>query len=399
MVSTPEEPHGSFLTVAVVGTGTMGAGIAQAALTAGHVVLIHDLDVDATAAGRARIVGALDRQVEKDRMTADERSSALARLEERHELRDLAREADLMIEAIVEDLPMKRSIFRALDMEAHPSVALATNTSSLSVASIAEGTHHRERVLGLHFFNPAPVMPLVEVVATEDTLREVIQDGIGFVEGLGKTAVLSADAPGFIVNRVNRGFTLEPLRMLEAGESTVAEIDAAIEAAGYPMGPFRLMDLVGIDVNLAVARSLYDGFDEAARFRPSPIQERMVAAGTLGRKTGSGFYAAGDAAMAAPTSATGSAKRESLPHATIVERVNLALINEAYRAVEERVASPQDIDTAMKLGVNHPIGPFERAGQLGLRAVVEGLRRQYEAAGLSGDQYEVAPLLWQIATA
>ncbi len=385
----------------MIGTGTMGAGIAQAALLAGHVVLIHDLNVDATAAGRARIVAALDRLVEKGRLTAEGRTSALARLEERHELRDMAREADLVIEAVIEDLTLKRSIFRALDMEAHPSVAIATNTSSLSVGAIAEGTHHRERVLGLHFFNPAPVMPLVEVVATDDTLREVIQDGIGFVEGLGKTAVLSADAPGFIVNRVNRGFTLEPLRMLEAGEATVESIDSAIEGAGYPMGPFRLMDLVGIDVNLAVARSLYEGFDEAPRFRPSPIQEQMVSAGTLGRKSGRGFYAYGDGASpgAAPVAHPAASSAESLPAATIVERINLALINEAYRAVEERVASPQDVDTAIKLGVNHPMGPFERAGQLGLRAVVEGLRRQHGAASLSGDQYEVAPLLWQIATA
>src|SRR4051794_12174331 len=338
MVSTADEPRGSFLTVAVVGTGTMGAGIAQAALTAGHVVLVHDMDVDATAAGRARIAGALGRLVEKGRLTADERASALGRLEERHELRDVAREADLVIEAVIEDLSLKRSIFRALDMEAHPSVALATNTSSLSVASIAEGTHHRERVLGLHFFNPAPVMPLVEVVATDETVREVIQDAIAFVEGLGKTAVLSADAPGFIVNRVNRGFTLEPLRMLEAEEASIESIDAAIEAAGYPMGPFRLMDLVGIDVNLAVARSLYDGFDEAPRFRPSPIQERMVAAGTLGRKTGSGFYEyaeGGRSPTAAERIAPTLGGKDSLPPETIVERVTLALVNEAYRAVEE----------------------------------------------------------------
>jgi 3-hydroxybutyryl-CoA dehydrogenase len=410
MVSTPDEPRGSFLTVAVVGTGTMGTGIAQAVLTAGHVVLIHDMNVDATAAGRARIVAALDRMVEKGRLTADGRASALARLEERHDLRDMAREADLVIEAVVEDLQLKRSIFRALDMEAHPSVALATNTSSLSVGAMADGTHHRERVLGLHFFNPAPVMPLVEVVATDQTLREVIQDAIEFVQGLGKTAVLCADAPGFIVNRVNRGFTLEPLRMLEAGEGSVESIDAALEAAGYPMGPFRLMDLVGIDVNLAVARSLFEGFDEAPRFRPSPIQEQLVAAGTLGRKTGRGFYVYGDSAgdsagdstgprVSAELPGTRAAPVEPLPVATIVERVNLALINEAYRAVEERVASPQDVDTAIKLGVNHPLGPFERAGQLGLRAVVEGLRRQHAAASLSGDQYEVAPLLWQIATA
>jgi 3-hydroxybutyryl-CoA dehydrogenase len=195
---------------------------------------------------------------------------------------------------------------------------------------------------------------------------------------------------------------MEPLRMLEAGEAGIESIDAAIEAAGYPMGPFRLMDLVGIDVNLAVARSLFEGFDEAPRFRPSAIQERMVAAGTLGRKTGSGFYTYGEGAersLGAAPIAPAIGAEDLLPPETIVERVNLAIVNEAYRAVEERVASPQDVDAAMKLGMNHPMGPFERAGQLGLRAVVEGLRRQHDAAKLSGDQYEVAPLLWQIATA
>jgi 3-hydroxybutyryl-CoA dehydrogenase len=289
-------------------------------------------------------------------------------------------------------------------MNSLPDVPLATNTSALSVAAVAEATHHRERVLGLHFFNPAPVMPLVEVVATPDTARAVVEAAVAFAEGLGKTPVVCGDSPGFIVNRVNRGFSLEPLRMLEAGVADVPTIDAAIEAAGYPMGPFRLMDLVGIDVNLAVATSLFEAFDDAARFRPSAVQAAMVQAGRLGRKTRLGFYrysAEGASSTAEPPAGlprTAAGPAAGLDPGAIVERVNLAIVNEAYRAVEERVAAPGDIDLAMKLGASHPMGPFERAGKMGLRSVVEGLRRlQAEASETSGDQYEIAPLLWQMA--
>ncbi|MEA2621471.1 MAG: 3-hydroxybutyryl-CoA dehydrogenase [Chloroflexota bacterium] len=397
------------MTVGVVGAGTMGAGIAQATLAAGHRVLLHDADPAAVARGRQRIESGLDRSIEKGKLSPEGKEEAMGRLREAAGLEEIAAGSDLVVEAALEDLALKRSIFRALDMHALPDVPLATNTSSLSVTRIAEATHHRERVLGLHFFNPAPVMPLVEVVATDGTARAALQAGIDFVAGLGKTPIVSADAPGFVVNRVNRGFTLEPLRMLEAGEATVEAIDGAVEAAGYPMGPFRLMDLVGVDIGYAVATSLYEAFDEAGRFRPSPVQAQMIEAGRLGRKTGWGFYrydeeassagAADIGAIAAGGAGAPAGGSSLLSAAAIVERVNLAIVNEAYRAVEERVASPQDVDVAMKLGAGHPEGPFERAGRLGLRAVIEGLRRQAAAAALSGDQFEVAPLLWQIATA
>ena len=388
------------MTVGVIGAGTMGGGIAQAALTAGHTVLLHDDDPSALERGRARVEAALDRMLEKGLLSPEGRDDTVGRLRPASGLNQVAADSDLVIEAVLEDLGLKRSIFRALDLNAHPEVPLATNTSSLSVAEIAEATHHRERVLGLHFFNPVALMALVEVVAAEGTGRDALNAGLEFAAGLGKTSVLCADAPGFIVNRVNRAFTLEPLRMLEAGESDVRAIDAAIEAAGYRMGPFRLMDLVGIDINWAVARSLYQGFDEAGRFRPSPLQAEMVEAGTLGRKTGRGFYRYDDPDSALETGPPEAATNDAALSADqIVERVNLAIVNEAYRAVEERVASPQDIDLAMKLGANHPMGPFERAGEIGLRGVVEGLRRQHEVAALSADQYEIAPLLWQLATA
>lgn len=398
---------GEPLVVGLVGAGTMGAGIAQLALQAGYEVLLNDVDEAAIARGRDRIASGLDRLVAKGRMDADEAGAALVeRLRDAHGLDTLAAEADIVIEAALEDLELKRTIFRALDSAAPATTLLASNTSALSITEIAAATARPERVLGLHFFNPAPVMALVEVVQGEKTSGATIQAGLDFAHGLGKNAVGCRDAPGFIVNRVNRPFTLEALRMVDSGEATIEAIDAAVEAAGYPMGPFRLMDLVGIDVNLAVARALYEAFDHAPRFQPSPRQEQLVAVGALGRKTGSGFYrytpdesatAAADPTIEArPAEADASELR--LAAGDIVRRIELAIINEAYHAVGERVCSPADADTALKLGAAHPYGPFERAGQLGLRDVVQGL----EGLATSGkadarERFTVAPALWSMA--
>jgi 3-hydroxybutyryl-CoA dehydrogenase len=392
--------------VGVVGAGTMGAGIAQLALQAGHEVVLHDVDEAAIARGRERIAGGLRRLAEKGRLTGADVDEVMERLRDGHGLGAVAAEADLVVEAALEDLGLKREIFRALDSGARPEVPLATNTSALSVSAIAEVVERPERVLGLHFFNPAAVMRLVEVIAGERTATRIIEAGVAFAEELGKTPVVCRDAPGFIVNRVNRPFTLEALRLLESGEAGIEQIDQAIESAGYPMGPFRLMDLVGIDVNYAVACALFEAFAQAERFRPSPIQERLVAAGELGRKTGQGFYRyeiddhgeplASQVAVRTDLEAQGDRRSEAdpLPDAGIVERIELSLINEAYHAAGDEVATPADIDRAMKLGAGHPQGPFERAGRLGLRAVVEGLQR-LEAQ--QGERFRVAPALWQVA--
>lgn len=392
------------LIVGIVGSGTMGAGIAQLALQAGHEVLLNDVDEAAIARGRDRIASGLDRLVAKGRLDAEAAGAALAeRLRDAHGLDTLAAEADVVIEAALEDLDLKRTIFRALDSAAPASTLLATNTSALSVSEIAASTGRPERVLGLHFFNPAPVMALVEVVQAELTSAATMQAGLELSAGLGKTAVTCRDAPGFIVNRVNRPFTLEALRMSDAGRASVESIDRAVEAAGYPMGPFRLMDLVGIDVNLAVARALYEAFDQAPRFRPSPRQEELVAAGRLGRKTGSGFYryGAGGPANGEMDRRAGGGQPfgEPLKDSDIVQRIELAIINEAYHAVGDGVCSPEDADIALKLGAAHPYGPFERAGMLGLRNVVEALARlaasgEPEARG----RFTVAPALWSMAT-
>jgi 3-hydroxybutyryl-CoA dehydrogenase len=391
------------LVVGIVGAGTMGAGIAQVCLQAGHTVRLTDVSPVLVARGRERIADGLARLVARGDLTATARAGALRRLHEAADTAELAsgRPLDLIIEAALEDLELKRTIFRALDGEVGPTALLATNTSALSIDAVADDIAHPERVLGLHFFNPAPRMALVEVVAGDRTSAVTMQAGLRFVTGLGKTPVECADAPGFIVNRINRPFTLEGLRILEAGEADVPAIDAALVGAGYPMGPFALMDLVGIDVNYAVAGAIWHAFDEDVRFTPSPIQAALVEAGALGRKTGRGFYVygadgrpSGTAALPAPTLAPAPSAAAPLPAADIVARLELAIINEAYRAAGDGVADPPDIDLAMRLGAGHPYGPFERARVLGLGAVVRrlaGLERQY------GERYRVAPALWQIA--
>ncbi len=383
--------------VGIVGAGTMGAGIAQVCLVAGHAVRLYDASPEAMEAGRTRIEAGLGRLVAKGKLEPIAHTAASDRLSMVGGLTDVAAGADIVIEAAVEELAAKQAIFIDLDRAAPETTVLATNTSALSVTAIAEPTTNPGRVVGLHFFNPAPLMRLVEVVAGQQTQGSTVDAAIAFAEGLGKDPIACQDAPGFIVNRVNRPFTLEALRMLEAGEAGVAAIDGALVAGGYPMGPFALIDLVGLDVNLAVARTLYDGFDGAERFRPSTLQVHMVEAGELGRKTGRGFYRydeVGGLLEPAP-GLTDPPSTPPIATETILARIELAIINEAYRAAGDGVASPPDIDLALVLGAGHPVGPFARARALGLGRVVATLR---ELERQHGERYRVAQTLWQVAS-
>jgi 3-hydroxybutyryl-CoA dehydrogenase len=364
--------------IGVVGAGTMGAGIAQLALEAGHEVVLNDIDDVAIERGRARIRDGLARRAAKLDLDAesidDWVDGRMSGLRDAATLDAIGAEADVVIEAALEDLDLKRTIFRTLDASTSPDVILATNTSALSVAAIAAATAHPERVVGLHFFNPAPVMPLVEVVVADTTDRAVADRAAALVGSWGKTVVRCTDSPGFIVNRVNRPFTLEALAILDVGEASVEAIDDAIRGAGFPMGPFELMDLVGIDVNLAAARGIWEGFGRAERFRPSPIQERLVDEGRLGRKAGAGFYRYGETA-AKPVIADAFAKDLAetagrLEPEAIVRRIRTAIAAEAYRALDEHLASGRDIDLALRLGAGHPVGPLEWAETLGGRASV-----------------------------
>ncbi len=280
--------------IAVIGAGTMGAGIAQLALEHGHRVRLIDVEPAAAERARTRIGAGLSRWLARAGRSGPTLDSAQAMILERLSFGtepEQAAGASVVIEAVVEALDLKRALFARLDRSLAPESILATNTSALSVGAIAAAaTLHPERVVGLHFFNPAPVMALVEVVAGPLSAPGLVEAAAALVEGWGRTPVRCTDRPGFVVNRVNRPFTIQALRLVESGATDVTTIDAAITAAGFPMGPFELMDLVGIDVNLAAATGIWGGFDRAPRFRPSPIQEALVAAGRLGRKAGEGFY-------------------------------------------------------------------------------------------------------------
>jgi 3-hydroxybutyryl-CoA dehydrogenase len=387
--------------VAVIGAGTMGAGIAQVALEAGHPVALFDVDEIAFGRARERIRDGLRRRGVKaglDLPDAEDRADdQLARLRGAASIQAAANDATLVIEAALEDLELKRRVFATLDAAASPEALLATNTSALSVASIADATTHPDRVLGLHFFNPAPVMALVEVVVAPRTRPAAADAAEALMAEWGKSTVRCADAPGFIVNRVNRPFTLEPLRMLEAGLASIDEIDAAIRAAGYPMGPFAYMDLVGIDINLAATRSLYAGLGRPVRLAPSIVQEELVAAGRLGRKTGHGFYrysAEGESLGVASAIAGPAPRRAALAGEAIADRVVLAIANEAFFAVGDRVAWPNDIDRALRLGVNHPHGPIEWARARGLGLVLDALESLRAA---EGERFSPAPALREAA--
>ena len=350
----------------VVGAGTMGAGIAQVALEAGWRVQVFDPFPGAIERGRERIADGLRRRARK---LGIEGSAATAWTAERLDLLhaedglgELA-SADLVIEAAIEDLAAKEAIFAELDAVAGRATILATNTSALSIAAIAEAaSRYPERVLGLHFFNPAPVLLLVEVVAGPRTDPAVAELAATIVAGWGKTPVRSADSPGFIVNRVNRPFTIEALRIVEEGRARVAEVDAAIRAEGFPMGPFELMDLVGIDVNLAAATGVWEGLGRPDRLRPSPIQRSLVAHGRLGRKTGVGFYrydiGHDQVIDPLPPDVVSRRRGRSLSPEMIARRIREGIAAEAVLARDEGVASEDDIDTALWLGAAHPQGPF-----------------------------------------
>lgn len=384
-------------TLGILGAGTMGAGIAQAAVEAGIEVLVHDPVPGSVARARDRISGFLLRKVEKGTLNSESADRALRRIREAADIPALAM-ADAVIEAIPEDLALKREVFTALDAAAPTEAPLLTNTSSLSVASIAAATRHPERVAGMHFFNPVPLMQLVEVVAGPRTAPVTVSAASVLAERLGKTPVVAADMPGFIVNRVQRALYLEAYRMLADG-TPINAIDDALRGIGFRLGPFELADLVGTDVNLAAGKAIHAGFFGDPRYRPLPIQQRVVDAGRLGRKTFGGYYDYGtDGARGAPWSGATVPQVHgiaALPPPQIEARALASIVNEAASAVADGVAAPVDIDRAMQLAANWPHGPLAWGERIGLRQVVNALDGLHGSA--PDGRYRVTPLLRALA--
>jgi len=274
-------------TVAVLGAGTMGQGIAQVCAMSGYPTQLFDIEISLSQKAISSISINLDKAVSKSKISESQKTTILAHLSIAHKLEDI--KADLVIEAVVEKLDVKQQLFRVLENNSKGSI-LASNTSSLSITEIAAGLKNPERFVGLHFFNPAALMNLVEVVRGTSTDDSVVSIMMDFSKSLNKTAVLVKDSPGFIVNRVARHYYVEALKLLEEGVASHEQIDRLLRNAGFKMGPFELMDLIGMDINFAVTSSLYQAFHQDPKFRPSRIQQQKVMAGHLGKKTGRGFY-------------------------------------------------------------------------------------------------------------
>ncbi len=276
-------------TVAVIGSGTMGRGIAQSAALAGKRVILYDLTDELLGLALRAIHNAIDEGVRRGKTAADAAAAAKDAITTTTELAGAAK-VDLVIEAVPEDMELKRKVFGRLDATAPPHTILASNTSSLSISAIAAATRRPEKVIGLHYFNPAHLMKLVEVIRGDMTADETVNACKAFAREIGKTPVLCIDSPAFIVNRIARPFYGEAFRMLGEQAAEPETIDKLIESLGFRMGPFELLDLIGLDVNLAVTKSVYNAYFHEPRFRPHPIQQRMVESGRLGRKSGRGFY-------------------------------------------------------------------------------------------------------------
>ena len=386
-------PLPSEVPVSVVGAGAMGAGIAQVAAVAGHPVTLVDAVSGAAEDGVARVIASLQRLEAKGRIDSAQLEAVAERLRTVTHVEDLPPSA-VVVEAVREDLDTKRRLFATLAEHQPAGTLLATNTSSLSIDAIAEGVAGPGRVLGLHFFNPPPVMRLVEVVHGEATSDEALAAATQLMQAWGKTPVRCTSTPGFIVNRVARPFYGEAQRMLMAGVADAATLDEALRRAGFRMGPFELTDLIGQDVNLAVGASVWEQTGRDPRYEPVQVQRDLVEAGHLGRKTGQGIYRY--AADGRPVGAVADEGRlaellggpvETDP----VARTVAMLVNEAVDLVHRGEAGAEDVDTAMRLGTNYPRGPLEWGAEIGFDVVANQLAALDRA--FPGGRYRPSPAL------
>jgi 3-hydroxybutyryl-CoA dehydrogenase len=386
----------------VIGAGTMGAGIAQLAARSGARTILHDPLPEALERGAQYARDGLGKEAAKGRLSSEEADAAAARIEPVDDLVAFA-PCELVIEAAPERLELKHEIYARVSEIVSDECVLATNTSSLLVTAIAAGATHPERVVGMHFFNPAPLMRLLEIVAGEQSSERALAVARATGEAMGKTVIQAQDGPGFLVNRCNRPFGLEALRLLQERIADIETIDRTMRIeGGFRMGPFELSDLVGVDTGFEISKSFYEQSFGEPRWRPSPIQAKRVAAGLHGRKSGRGYYdySRDPYRPPDPDAPAGSAAAEAKVRPVaggILERILCQVINECAFALGEDIGSAQDIDTGMALGLNYPRGPLAWADEIGLDhvlAVLDGLQEEYRE-----ERYRAAPALRSLVRA
>ena len=378
-----------MINIGVIGSGAMGSGIAQVAATAGHTVFLYDNNPAALQRSKDKLAKIMNRLVEKERIDLATAKTIQNRIQYVDSLYDF-KGPGLVIEAIVENLEVKRNVFEQLELIVPSDCIIATNTSSLSIAAIAAVCKDPGRVIGIHFFNPAPLMQLVEIIPAVQTDKTIVERACTLIDSWGKLTVVAKDTPGFIVNRVARPFYGEALRILEEGLADAATIDWAMTHIGkFRMGPFTLMDYIGNDINYTVTETVFQSFFYDPRYKPSFTQKRLSEAGYLGRKSGRGYYDYREGAERPEPN------KDNQLGEQILWRILVMLINEAADALYLGIASRDDIDVAMTKGVNYPKGLLRWADEKGIHHCVETMDRLHHE--YLEDRYRCSPLLRKMA--
>ncbi|WP_178990024.1 3-hydroxyacyl-CoA dehydrogenase NAD-binding domain-containing protein [Winogradskyella schleiferi] len=380
------------MNIGIIGSGTMGSGIAQVAATSGCKVKLYDTNKTALDKAKANLEKILKRLIEKERIDSEEKNRIQSNISYVNNLIDLS-DSNLTIEAIIENLDIKKKVFSELESLVSEDCIIASNTSSLSIASIAASLQKPERCIGIHFFNPAPLMKLVEVIPAIQTSKEVLDKSVEIIKDWKKTVAVAKDTPGFIVNRVARPFYGEALRIYEEGMADFATIDSAMkDIGGFRMGPFELMDFIGNDVNYTVTETVFTAFYFDSRYKPAFTQKRFAEAGYLGRKSGKGYFTYDKNGKIIPQHPKlVSETQKNKVGQQIFNRVLVMLINEAADALFLNIASAEDIDNAMTKGVNYPKGLLAWADEKGIDWCVEKLDELYDE--YHEDRYRCSPLL------